>query len=42
MAKWQWCLVGDDDVLLTGWQASGGFLVLFKLQWCNGYRLASK
>jgi len=25
MAKWQWCLVGDDDVLLTSWQKVGDF-----------------
>jgi len=25
MAKWQWCLVDDNDVLLTGWQKTGDF-----------------
>jgi GH24 family phage-related lysozyme (muramidase) len=25
MAKWQWCLVDDNDVLLTGWQKVGDF-----------------
>lgn len=30
MAKWQWCLVGDDDVLLTGWQMVGDFWYYLK------------
>ncbi len=25
MAKWQWCLVGDDNKLLTGWQKVGDY-----------------
>jgi len=25
MAKWQWCLVDDNDVLLKGWQKVGDF-----------------
>lgn len=25
MAKWQWCLVNDNDILLTGWQKVGDF-----------------
>jgi GH24 family phage-related lysozyme (muramidase) len=30
MAKWQWCLVGDNDVLLIGWQNVGDFWYYLK------------
>lgn len=30
MAKWQWCLVDDNDVLLTGWQKVGDFWYYLK------------
>ncbi len=28
MAKWQWCLVGEDNKLLTGWQKVGDYWYL--------------
>jgi lysozyme len=30
MAKWQWCLVDDNNVLLTGWQKVGDFWYYLK------------
>ena len=30
MAKWQWCLVNNNDVLLTGWQKIGDYWYYLK------------